>query len=199
MGGVNFHRGTQSFLFLIYKRLIIPNLLIIAGTGNKSGKTSMACRLIEQFRHLEIVSVKITPHFHETTPGLVLISEKPGYSVYEETNGDISKDTSRMLKAGASRVFFAKVTDNSLFDAFKEIIRHVPAGTPVICESPALRRYVEPGLFIIMTSFEKDNQKDIKSLLDLPHVEFNLDYLAWNEVLPIAFSNGKWISPYKGC
>jgi hypothetical protein len=50
-----------------------------------------------------------------------------------------------------------------------------------------------------MTSFEKDNQKDIKSLLDLPHVEFNLDYLAWNEVLPIAFSNGKWISSYKGC
>ncbi len=87
--------------------MLIPNLLIIAGTGNKSGKTSMACRIIGQFRHHEIVSVKITPHFHKTTPGLVLISEKSGYSVYEETNNDISKDTSRMLNAGASRVFFA--------------------------------------------------------------------------------------------
>jgi len=174
--------------------MTVPNLLIIAGTGNKSGKTSMACRLIEQSRHLDIVSVKITPHFHETTPGLVLITEKSGYSVYEETSSDISKDTSRMLKAGASRVFFAKVTDNSLFNAFKEIIRYIPPGTPVICESPALRRYVEPGLFIIMTSFEKDNQKDIKSLLDLPHVEFNMDFLVLNKNIPISFTNGKWIS-----
>jgi hypothetical protein len=174
--------------------LIIPNLLIIAGTGNKSGKTSIACRLIEQFRHLEIVSVKITPHFHETTPGLVLISEKSGYSVYEEKNGDISKDTSRMLKAGASRVFFAKVTDNSLVKAFEEIMEHIPEGTPIICESPALRNYTEPGLFVIMTSYLKGNQKDIKSLLDLPHVEFNMDYLTANKVIPISFSNGKWIS-----
>lgn len=179
--------------------MIIPNLLIIAGTGNKSGKTSMACRIIEQFRHLGIISVKITPHFHETTPGLVLISEKTGYSVYEETNSDISKDTSRMLKAGASKVYFAKVRESSLHDAFKEIIRHVPSGTPLICESPALRRYIEPGIFIIMTSLAKDNQKDIKSLLDLPHVDFNLDYLARNKDLPIAFSNGKWISLHYGC
>jgi hypothetical protein len=179
--------------------MIIPNLLIIAGTGNKSGKTSMACRIIEQFRHIGIISVKITPHFHETTPGLVLISEKTGYSVYEETNSDISKDTSRMLKAGASKVYFAKVRESSLHDAFKEIIRHVPSGTPLICESPALRRYIEPGIFIIMTSLTKDNQKDIKSLLDLPHVDFNLDYLARNKDLPIAFSNGKWISLHYGC
>lgn len=158
----------------------------------------MACRIIGQFRHLEIISVKITPHFHETTPGLVLISEKSGYSVFEETDSDISKDTSRMLKAGASKVFFAKVTDNSLFNAFKEIIRYIPPGTPVICESPGLRRYVEPGLFIIMTSSAKDNQKDIKSLIDLPHVEFSLDYLAQHEDLPVAFSYGKWINLHNG-
>jgi hypothetical protein len=179
--------------------MIIPNLLIIAGTGNKSGKTSMACRIIEQFRYSAIVSVKITPHFHDTTPGLVLLSEKAGYSVYEETNFDTSKDTSRMLKAGASGVFFAKVTDGSLFEAFKEIISYFPEGTPIVCESPALRRYVVPGLFIIMTSAEKNNQKDIRSLLDLPHVEFNLDYLTLNKDLPIAFTDSKWISRYNGC
>ena len=51
--------------------MIIPNLLIIAGTGNKSGKTTLACRMIEQFRNPGLISVKITPHFHETTPGLI--------------------------------------------------------------------------------------------------------------------------------
>jgi hypothetical protein len=174
--------------------MTLPNLLIIAGTGNKSGKTSMACRIIEQFRHLGIVSVKITPHFHETTPGLVLIAGKKGYSVYEETNRGTLKDTSRMLNAGASRVYFAKVKDNSLDKAFEEIMRQIPEGTPVICESPALRHYTEPGVFVIMTSPLKDNQKDIKSLLDLPHVEFNMDYLALNNRIPISFKNGKWIN-----
>ena len=172
--------------------------MIIAGTGNKSGKTSMACRILEQLRYFEIVSVKITPHFHETTPGLVLLSEKKGYSVYEETNIDTFKDTSRMLKAGASRVYFAKVTDNSLVEAFKEIMEYIPEGTPIICESPALRHYTEPGLFVIMTSPLKDNQKNIKSLMNLPHVEFNMDYLSRNKVIPISLSNGKWISLQNG-
>ena len=174
--------------------MTVPNLLIIAGTGNKAGKTSMACRLLEQLKHFEIVSVKVTPHFHETTPGLVPIAKKKGYSVYEETNRDTSKDTSRMLKAGASRVYFAKVTDSSLDKAFEEIMKHIPEGTPIICESPALRYYTEPGLFIIMTSPLNDNQKNIKSLLDLPHVEFNMDYLAQNKDIPISFCRGKWIS-----
>ena len=171
----------------------VPNLLIIAGTGNKSGKTSMACRIIGQLRPLGIVSVKITPHFHETTPGLALISEKKGYSLYEETNRGTTKDTSRMLKAGASRVYFAKVTDDSLDEAFNEIMKNIPEGTPVVCESPALRHYTEPGLFIIMTSPLIDNQKDIRALLDLPHLEFNMDFLASKREIPISFNDGKWI------
>jgi len=190
--GGQFHRETQGFSLI--SAMTIPNLLIIAGTGNKSGKTSIACRIIEQFRHLGIVSVKITPHFHVTTPGLVPIAGKKGYSVYEETNRGTLKDTSRMLKAGASRVYFAKVNDISLDNAFKEIMKRIPEGTPVICESPALRHYTEPGLFVIMTSPLKDNQKDIKSLLALPHVEFNMDYFALNNSIPISFKNGKWIS-----
>jgi hypothetical protein len=178
--------------------MVIPNLLLIAGTGNKSGKTSMACRLIGQFRLLNIVSVKITPHFHETTPGLILISEKHGYSVYEETNPDSSKDTSRMLKAGASQVFFAKVTDSSLLEAFKEIMKQIPLNTPIICESPALRNYIDPGLFIIMMSDDKFKQKDISHLLRLPHVKSELDFLDKTDTLPVSFSNGKWHYLKKG-
>ena len=172
--------------------MVIPNLLLIAGTGNKSGKTSMACRLTGQFRYLKIVSVKITPHFHETTPGLALITEKPGHSIYEETNPDTSKDTSRMLKAGASRVFFAKVTDNTVMRAFEDILGYIPSGTPVICESPALRNYIEPGLFIIMISGKKNKQKDINHFFRFPHVKFNLDNLDKTDNLPVSFENGKW-------
>jgi hypothetical protein len=131
---------------------LFQNLLIIAGTGNKSGKTTMACRIIESFPDLHITAIKITPHFHVPTDGLLAITESERISIYEETNRNSIKDTSRMLRAGARKVYFAKVCDDTLFDSFRKIIELIPAGTPLICESPALRNFVEPGAFIIMTS-----------------------------------------------
>ena len=171
----------------------IPNLLLIAGTGNKSGKTTLACRVIEQFRDIGVIGIKITPHFHETTPGLVLLSESDGYSVYEETNSDTGKDTSRMLKSGATRVFFAKVTDNDLLTAFRDILHRIPEGTPLVCESPALRYYAEPGIFVIMRSDNSNNNKNIKQLQELPHVNIHLDVLLVMNEVPFHYDEGKWI------
>jgi len=170
----------------------IQNLLIIAGTGTKSGKTSLACRIIEQFKDLEITAIKITPHFHETTSGLIVKSEESGYAIYEETNSETSKDTSRMLKSGAKKVWFAKVWDNQLLHVFNEIMKDVPAGTPVICESPALRNFVEPGLFVIITSETTNKLKDISHLKKLPHVMIKYEDLKEIKVLPFGFEKGKW-------
>lgn len=170
------------------------NLLIIAGTGNKSGKTSAACRLINDFSDRGIVAVKITPHFHETTPGLILLREESGFSVYRETSSELHKDTSKMLRAGASAVFLAMVRDNKLPEAFNAIMGFTDPGLPVICESPALARYMEPGLLKIMKSLSANNQKDINHLLRLPHLELTLDDINSEAVLPVIFSEGKWIS-----
>jgi hypothetical protein len=173
----------------------IPNLLLIAGTGTKSGKTSMVCKIINQFPNLNITAVKISPHFHETTAGLITITEKKGYSIYEETNRDTIKDTSRMLKAGAYKVFFAKVWDDQVLDVFNEIMESIPANTPVICESPALRNFIEPGVFVIMTSDTINKHKDINHLRNLPHVMFKLEELAGIDSLQISFEAGKWFFP----
>lgn len=172
--------------------MTIPNLLIIAGTGTKSGKTSLACRIIEQLRDLKITAIKITPHFHETTSGLIVKSEKSGYAIYEETNRETSKDTSRMLKAGAAKVWFAKVWDNQLLHVFNEIMKEVPAGAPVICESPALRNFVEPGVFIIITSDTINKHKDINHLKKLSHVMIRYEDLKNINQLPLEFKNGLW-------
>jgi hypothetical protein len=172
--------------------MIIPNLLIIAGTGTKSGKTSLACRIIEQFKSLNIYSIKITPHFHETTAGLIKISEKDGYSIYEETNRETTKDTSRMLNSGAFKVYFAKVWDDQLLTAFNEIIKYIPSDVPVICESPALRNFIEPGVFLIITSKTINKHKNIKHLQALPHLMFDLEELKNTGSIPIEFENGRW-------
>jgi len=169
------------------------NLLLIAGTGTKSGKTTIACRIIEQFINLNIVAIKITPHFHETTPGLKTIYEETGISIYEETNPDSTKDTSRMLRSGASKVYFAKALDDRILYVFNKIMDLVPKGTPVICESPALRNFIEPGVFIIMSSETINKRKNISKLLTLPHLRFELEKLPELSFIPIGFTNGRWI------
>jgi hypothetical protein len=173
--------------------MIVPNLLLIAGAGTKSGKTSLACKIIRQFPSLSITAIKISPHFHETTEGLTAKVENKGYAIYEETNSETSKDTSRMLKAGASKVYFAKVWDDQLFEVFKIIMEYVPGDVPVICESPALRNFAEPGVFIIMTSDSILKHKDIRHLTALPHVMFKLEELEEIDSMPISFEKGKWL------
>lgn len=173
--------------------MFIPNLLLIAGTGTKSGKTTFACRVIKQLKLPVIVAIKITPHFHETTPGLELIHEEEGLLIYRENNPGTSKDTSRMLKAGASEVYFAKVSDKTLFRAFSQIAKRILPSTPIICESPALRHYVTPGLFIIMTSESINKQKDINTLLSLSHVSYKIEELETIKTIPVSFESGKWI------
>jgi hypothetical protein len=170
----------------------IPNLLLIAGTGTKSGKTTVACRIIEQFSSLQITAVKITPHFHETTTGLNLLEEGDGYAIYEETDRNSLKDTSRMLRAGALKVYFAKVWDNKLQDAFERILKLIPDNVPIICESPALRYFTEPGIFTIVTSDTVVKHKDISNLKQLPHVSIKLEDLPGMKRIPIEFRDGRW-------
>jgi hypothetical protein len=172
--------------------MIVPNLLLIAGTGTKSGKTTLACKVIEQFKDLNITAIKISPHFHETAPGLVSISESKGYVIYEETDKSSSKDSSRMLYSGASKVFFAKVWDDQLVEVFNKMINKIPSGTPIICESPALRNFIKPGVFIIMTSNTVNKYKDLSHLQTLPHLMFELEELGNTAAIPIRFEDGKW-------
>jgi len=174
--------------------MIILNLLLIAGTGTKSGKTTIACRIIEQFSNLEITAIKISPHFHDTTPGLKTVYEEKGISIYEESDTESTKDTSRMLHSGASKVYFAKVLDDRLLFVFNKIRELIPEGTPIICESPALRNFVEPGVFIIISSETTSTRKNINHLLKLPHLKFELEKLNEVPVIPIGFEDGRWRS-----
>lgn len=97
-----------------------------------------------------------------------------------------------MLRSGAEKVWFAKVWDNQLLFVFNEIMKEVPDGTPVICESPALRNFVEPGLFVIITSETTNKLKDISNLKELPHVIIKFEDLKETKKLPFGFENGIW-------
>ncbi|MBA4322545.1 MAG: hypothetical protein C0408_06975, partial [Odoribacter sp.] len=151
------------------------NLLLVAGSGRNSGKTTIVCKLIGQFSNLGVTSIKISPHFHNPSEGLIHFSGKPGFEIYEETNRDTSKDSSRMLQSGAEKVYYIQTIEKKIDEAFSAVYMNIGRGKPLICESPALINYIKPGLFIIMISESGGNQKGIDDLRKFPHIEYSYE------------------------
>ncbi len=133
-----------------------PQLLLAGGTGRNVGKTEFTCRLIAKIAAAQkIYALKISAMFpdeqifhgnHEQSLS--------GLHIFEEHRQDSSKDTSRMLRAGAERVFYLQSEGSRILKGFNKIMENVPAGAPVVCESNTLSDYVRPGLFIMVTSPE---------------------------------------------
>lgn len=137
------------------------NLLIIAGTGRNSGKTTLACQVTDTFRQLSPVAVKISPHFHEPTAGLLEWHIEEGFSIFTENHKEGNKDSSRMLGAGAAKVYYIVCRDEYIKKAFSMVFITLPAGKPVICESPSLAKYIDPGVLFIADSSLPGTKKDL--------------------------------------
>jgi len=138
----------------------IYNLLIIAGTGRNTGKTTLACSIIKKFsQNNQVVGLKISPHFHGGTDSLNTIIADDNFNIYEETSITSRKDSSLMLKAGAAKVFYIEVLDEYLKTAFEQFMNIIPEKHPIICESPALRNYIQPGTFFIVDNENNKNKK----------------------------------------
>jgi len=146
-------------LFFKMEKILMPQLLLIAGTGRNTGKTTLACRIIQKFSPgKSIIALKITPHFHKNIQsGKILINETNLY-IAEETDPTTGKDSSLMLKAGAQQSYFVMATDEHLGKVIQNIFRIIPSEALLVCESGGLRDWVVPGVFLLM------NRKDIEIL-----------------------------------
>jgi len=170
-------------------------LLIIGGTGREAGKSSLAALLISKYADRGITAVKITPHTHPDLTGLTVIAGSSDFKVYEESNNKSEKDSSRMLRAGASKVFLVVSGEAGLAESFAALIPFLPEGLPVICESPALRRFIEPDLFILMLHSAGNNpeRKNIDDLIPLADLRFTLRDLDHNKADIIDLdADGHW-------
>jgi hypothetical protein len=133
----------------------MPQLLIIAGTGRNTGKTTLACNIIRMANPLKsIIAIKITPHFHKNSISGKVLTNNANLYIAEETDSFTGKDSSLMLKAGATQSFFVMTTDDYLKEALPEILELIPSDTLIICESGGLRHHIIPGLFFIMKNSE---------------------------------------------
>jgi hypothetical protein len=125
-------------------------MVLVAGTGRNTGKTSLVCELIRHFSSAnELVGIKISSHIHQKSHGNKLLYYSDHFIIYEETNAESEKDSSKMLKAGAHKVYYIESAERYISEALKIILSDIRF-KPVICESGALRNFVSPGIFIFL-------------------------------------------------
>ncbi|MGQ8338193.1 hypothetical protein ACUNWD_16695 [Sunxiuqinia sp. A32] len=126
------------------------NILLIAGTRRNVGKTTFTCQLLETVKDLSPIAIKTTPHFHDETSGLKLLSENQGYRLFEETNQSTNKDSSLFLQRGAHRSFYLQAKDEYLDEGFIALFPYLEPEKPILIESAALHKYMQPGLFLVV-------------------------------------------------
>ena len=140
----------------------IPNLLLIGAADRNVGKTGLACTLIKKYKdEKRVIGIKITvikeadgkcPRGGEGCG--VCSSLKSNYKITEELNSEKDKDTSKMLRSGASRVYWLRVLarhlDEGVEALFKEIDAENNGSLIYVCESNSARNAIKPGLFLVL-------------------------------------------------
>jgi len=172
--------------------IAMPHMLLIAGTGRNTGKTTFACNILRKFSTTHaIVALKITPHFHRNVQGGNVIINSDSLYIAEETDAVTGKDSSLMLQAGARKSYFIMVADAGLDQAVQAIMPLIPPGSLVVCESGGLRSHIIPGLFFMMCSPGKETAKPAAEKLKLSadrvitfdgeKIDFDLNRIEINE------------------
>jgi len=175
--------------------LFHPNYLIIAAEGKKVGKTSFICSVIKNISKYEpVTAVKFCPHFHLQDSKEKFIIQTKEFEIIEETDPLKQRDSSLMLAAGATKVYFVQVKDDQLFNAFRYLKDYLPTKTPVIIESGGLRKILIPGLFLHLCHLNRIDTKPMGSFLKpladkcIVNNGQHFDY----DPVKVNFSNGTW-------
>jgi len=176
------------------EKLLLPNLLLIAGSGQNTGKTTLACHILQKFSNdFDLIGLKTSPHFHLPTEGLQPVKITRNYKIYRELNPNTSKDSSRMLRAGALRVYLFMVTDIGLNPCFKWFLKNEYSGMPIVCESTSLAERVESGLTFYLENKNKKGGKSFSgSSSNIIKLHSNEQQL-YPEISKMIFLKGKWI------
>jgi len=141
--------------------IIDKNILLIAGTGQNVGKTLFASQIIAHHAsRLSIISIKISPHFHQIDPNSQIVDQGTDYIIIKESNKPGNKDSQRLLNAGSKEVYYIQCHDEQLQLVFNKLKKYIPDNMPIICEAGGLRQFIKPGLFLMIN---KKNNSNIKT------------------------------------
>lgn len=147
----------------------VPNMVIIGGNSRNAGKTTLACKIISRFStNSEVIGLKVTCIRPDEDLFHGRHEEKldSGFTICEELNAGTHKDTSKMLNAGALKVYFIRVEESFIEQAILQFMSRYINNQLIVCESRSLREIIRPGLFLMMMRTDVDSPKDISAYLD---------------------------------
>jgi molybdopterin-guanine dinucleotide biosynthesis protein A len=81
------------------------------------------------------------------------------FCVTDEASAPPTKDTARLLAAGARKVFWLRVMNRSLKKGLDALLEHVDHKAMLVCESNSLRKVAQPGLFLMVQGKDSDSWK----------------------------------------
>ena len=136
----------------------LEGMLLIGSAGANVGKTELACAIIRKLGESSpLTGIKVTTvqakdgQCPRGGAGCGVCSSLDGnFVITEETNRTSDKDTSRLLRAGASRVLWLRVIRTHLQEGLKALLEVIGPDAVSVCESNSLRQVVEPGLFLMV-------------------------------------------------
>ncbi len=167
-----------------------PNVLLISGSGSNVGKTTLSCLLIDRFKDTGVVAVKITPHWHRQDGDVDILHHEENLLILNEKRRDSRKDSSRMLRSGANKVFFVQNTvDDGLLTAFPIILGAAGRSVPMIVESAALGKYLQPACHFHIVRPGTKKHKLQNTGIPIDHIirfdgeafDFDLERISWEE------------------
>ena len=99
-----------------------------------------------------------------------------------------------MLASGARQAYYIETTDQYLLQAFKKFLELIPPDSPIVCESPALRQFIEPGIFIFMHSLNFNNPKtEIQKIISLADKVIDLyEDSIESFLITVKFEKSRW-------
>lgn len=179
-----------------------PDILMIGSAGRNAGKTLLACDLIRRHAPIQpLVAVKVTT-IKETSGacprgegGCGVCHDFQGqYDLAQVHDGPPNKDTTRLLEAGASKVFWLRVRDAHLAEGIEATLKQITDGQPSIWESNSARRVLTPSAFLVLR--EKGNariKESCQRVMDVADRILDFDGTGW-DLSPdrITFSAGCW-------
>ncbi|MDO5717413.1 MAG: hypothetical protein Q4P34_00385 [Tissierellia bacterium] len=142
-------------------------MILIGSTGRNSGKTTLACSLIEKYKmKYNIIGLKVTTISSRSAKcprggeGCGVCTSITGdYDIKFEKKRNSDKDTVRLLNSGCEEVYWIRAHRDSLSKAYEEFMEISKGYDIIICESNSLRHIVEPAVFIMIKNTDDELMK----------------------------------------
>ncbi len=141
--------------------LVKPSVLLIGGLERHVGKTTLSTQLLQHFSsQAPLIAAKATIYRGASERDFILLEERDPVG---------KKDTARLLRAGAQRVFWLKTPLAQAEKAFVALFDRC-GEFPLLMESNTARRFVQPGVFLMVRgetlASPKPSAQAVRSLAD---------------------------------